>query len=277
MLPAFTDARQFLGQHAISYSEMQKLSHCDVQWDLIYNTPERESYPSTPQMELGTELHRLLNIWWDKGAPLGWDKSEDETAVWLMQRYNDHYMAEAAPLQMLATNVPFAVWYNGTWLFGWFDGIVKNHETGDLWVAEFKSMGNWSKLHQLPQDKQVSLYIYAARRSGYDVKGVMFDALLTTVWKTVEGEVYKSGPRKGEPKDFHPPADSFRREWVVRTPAQIQEFLDELDTMLIRRIEIRMHTDAPVRNVGQACDWCPVMGICYGIDLTLLPDYDEMF
>lgn len=269
LLPAFKDAREFLGRDALSYSEMQSLSHCENKWALTYNTKDREHYPGTPQMELGTELHRLLNLWWGHGAP-PWTETEDETAAWLMDRYDEHYMAEGAPLMMLATNVPFAVKYFGTWMFGWFDGIVKNHETGELWVAEFKSMGNWTKLNQLPKDKQVSLYIYAARCSGYKVKGVMFDALNTTHWKTEEGEIYKSGPKKGQPKDFHPAADSFRREWVERDDEEMIEFLCEVESFIARRRELYWYDSVPIRNVGQACDWCPVQATCFGIDLELI-------
>jgi hypothetical protein len=138
LLPAFTDARQFLGRRALSYSEMSKLNHCDMQWNLIYNTDDRESYPASPQMELGTLMHSMLNTWWGHGT---WDQFLDptdtsyenhETASWLIDRYDTVY--RDTKLKMLEVNVPFAVKYNGYWLFGWFDGIVQD-ENGDLWVA----------------------------------------------------------------------------------------------------------------------------------------------
>lgn len=279
LLPAFTDARQFLGRRALSYSEMSKLNHCDMQWNLIYNTEDRESYPASPQMELGTLMHSMLNTWWGHGT---WDQFLDptdtsyenhETASWLIDRYDTVY--RDTKLKMLEVNVPFAVKYNGYWLFGWFDGIVQD-ENGDLWVAEFKTMGNWSKLHQLPKDKQVTLYIYAARRSGYDVKGVMFDALLTQRWKTEEGEVYKSGPKKGQPKGYHPPADSFDRRWIERTEEDLTDFLFEMDSTLAQRERLFWGDEVPIRNVGQGCSYCPVMPQCYGIDLELTPDSDDV-
>lgn len=269
ILPAFTNAREFLGQHALSYSEMQAITHCENKWDLIYNTKDREEYPSTPQMELGTLLHARLNCWWGHGSG-DLCAEENETADWLMDRYDEVY--HGTNMEMIAVNVPFAVQYGGTWLFGWFDGIIQDTVTKDLWVYEAKSMGNWTRLNQLPKDKQVTLYIYAARRSGYDVKGVMYDALLTTVWKTQEGEVYKSGPRKGEPKDYHPPADSFRQEFVVRTDEEIEQFLFEVDSIVSRRTELFWRWSMPMLNVGQACDRCPVQPQCFGIDLTLMPD-----
>lgn len=267
ILPPFKDAREFLFPIALSYTELSTLSACEKRWKLTYDATDRESYPATPQMELGTELHNLLNLWWGHGSPDFRIEGTSETAAWLMDRYDEHYMGKSG-LQMLETNVPFAVKAFGVWLFGWFDGLLLD-ENGDLWIAELKSMGDWSRMHQLPIDKQISLYIYAARRSGLDVQGVMFDALLTTHWKTGPDEVYKSGPRKGQPKEYHPAADSFRREWVVRTVEEMEEFEEELTSAMARRGDLRYNIYAPVRNVGRNCSWCPVMPQCMGIEIEL--------
>lgn len=275
MLPPFSDAREFLLPTALSYSELSTLSACEKKWSLVYDTPDRERYEATDPMKLGTHMHNLLNTWWGHGPdPAEWfdpmpdiNATDAETAVWLMDRYEEVY--GNTKLKMLQVTVPFAVKAFGVWLFGWFDGILED-EQGDLWIYEAKTMGNWNRLNQLPMDKQISLYIYAARRSGINVKGVMFDAILTTHWKTEEGEVYKSGPRKGEPKEYHPPQDSFRTEWVERTDDQIEEFKGELWSALARRSDIAQRIHDPVRNIGQACDWCPVMAQCYGITLELV-------
>ncbi len=274
ILPADLDPRSYLGVDALSYSELSTLAKCEKNWQLKYND-HIEIESTSEAMERGTELHRLLGMWWGCEAPEFLD-TEDETAAWLMDRYDQHYTAEAAPLIMKAINIPFAVPLpGGSYLFGWFDGLVYNYETKEYWIVEFKTMGSWSRMHQLPVDKQITLYIWAANQMGLNVKGVMFDALLTTHWKTEEGEVYKSGPRKGEPKDYHPPADSFRREWVTRTDEEIQECLDEVKSACHVRTRLSFKLRAPIRNVGQHCGYCDYMPECYGISLELVDTADS--
>ncbi len=260
MLYLPTDARAFLGQDAISYSEMSTLSQCEKKWKLTYDNEEKQEKRPTPAMELGSEMHRLLGIWWGHGAPLGWDKTENDTAEWLMDRYNEHYMAQAAPLAMLQVEVPFAVklpW--GSYLFGYFDGIVYDHEKDEFWIAEFKTMGNWSKLEQLQVDKQVTMYIWAANQLGMNVKGVMYDAIRTYKWT-------------GKNAADHAPAESFERLFVERTEEQIQECLDELESAASVRVDLRYNLRVPIRNVGQGCSWCSCMPECYGIELDILPE-----
>lgn len=275
ILPAFTDAREFLTPRAMSFSELATLSHCEKKWQLIYNDHTEKDDPSDA-MALGLEMHRLLGNWWTLQDDSYLD-TEDPTAQWLMERYHQHYMYDdIQPLHMEALEVPFAVKFRGGWIFGWMDGLVRNIETGELWITEFKTMGSWSRLHQLPVDKQITLYIWAARQMGLDVKGVMFDAILTEHWKTEQGEVYKSGPKKGQEKSWHPPADSFQRHWIERTPDQIYEFVLELESAIERKFEIYWHVSSAIRNVGQACSYCPVMAQCFGISLTLVPEDDVL-
>ena len=257
ILPPFSDAREFLLPTAMSFSEMATLSHCEKKWKLIYDAKDRPDNDPTDAMELGSEMHRLLGNWWMKQDASYLDTLYDD-ARWLMERYHEHYMGSGM-LQMEALEVPFAVKAFGTWLFGWMDGLVRDFSTGDLWIAEFKTMGNWTKLHQLPKDKQVTLYIYAARRMGLPVKGVMYDAIRTYRWT-------------GKNADQHAPAESFQRIWVERTDEEIAEFIEEVQSTLARKSDLFMNLYSPIRNVGQGCSWCPCMPECFDIDLTLLPD-----
>lgn len=256
ILPAYQDAREFLGQRAMSYSELSTLSACENKWKLTYDTPDRERFEGTDAMALGSEMHRLLGKWWSGDSDF--HVSENPTATWLMWRYADHYGTDnIEPLMMEALEVPFAQKYRGTYIFGWMDGLVRNIDTGELWIAEFKTMGNWSKLNQLPVDKQITLYIWAARAAGYNVKGVMYDAIRTYRWT-------------GKNADDHLPDESFRREFVERSDEQILECLEELDSAITVKTDLRWMIRTPLRNVGTNCDWCSVMPQCYGIDLDLI-------
>ena len=259
-----TDARAFLGQNAISYSEISTLAACEWKWKALYDGPKHEN-TSSPAMDLGREMHRLLGLWWDpKDAALDVFVTENPTAEWLIRRYDEYYMEDAAPLRMLDLEIPFAVklpW--GPYLFGYFDGLVYNHETGQHWITEFKTMGNWSKLNQLPVDKQITLYQYAATASGLPTVGVMYDAIRTYMWT-------------GKNADQHDPAESFERLFITRTEEQIQECLDELESAYSVQLDLRYNLRKPIRNVGTHCDWCACMPECYGIGLTLEPEHGTL-
>lgn len=258
ILPAFEDARQFLGQNAMSFSEMSTLSACEKKWQLTYDTADREPFEPSDAMALGSEMHTKLGQHY-----MGEDWTEEfvnPNSLWLMERYVKHYAD--SPLKFEALEVPFAFKYWGTWVFGWMDGLCRD-ENGDLWIAEFKTMGNWTKLNQLPVDKQVTLYIQAARAAGYDVKGVMYDAIRTYRWT-------------GKNADDHGTDESFRRSWVTRTDEQIVECLEELDAAISVKTDLRYMLRSPIRNVGQNCDWCGVMPQCYGIELELTDDAESV-
>lgn len=258
ILPPFEDARQFLGPNAMSYSEVSTLSACEKKWQLSYDTPDREKYESSDAMALGSEMHAKLGQYY-----MGEDYTEEfvnPTSLWLMDRYAQHYADQK--LSFEAIEVPFAQKYWGTYIFGWMDGLVRD-ENGDLWIAEFKTMGNWTKLNQLPVDKQVTLYIWAARAAGYPVKGVMYDAIRTYRWT-------------GKNADDHEPAESFKRVWVTRTDEQIIECLLEIDSTISVKRDLRWMIREPIRNVGQNCDWCGVMPQCYGIELELTDDAEDV-
>lgn len=252
MLPAAIEPRAFLGPNALSYSELSTLAHCEKKWDLTYGATERENYEPSDAMKLGTEMHRLLGEWWITPKD-GVSFTEYDTAGYLIQRYDEHYGPDRGDYTMIATEIPFAVRWRGSWLFGFFDGLLRDVTTGEYWLVEFKTMSDWSRLNQLPQDKQISFYLLAASLMGLNVQGVMFDAIKTYKWV----------------KD-RPAAESFERHWVRRTPEQLQEFQAELYSSVGRRDELSLNLEYPIRNVGKACDWCSVMPECYGIQIDLL-------
>src|SRR5882672_354163 len=103
-----SNPRVFLGQNAISYSEMSTLAACEWKWKALYDGPKKEG-DSSPAMELGSEMHRLLGLWWGHSA-LEWrGNTENPTADWLMDRYDEHYMQQSDPLIMEQVEIPFAV------------------------------------------------------------------------------------------------------------------------------------------------------------------------
>lgn len=251
MLP--NDPRSFLGPASISVSEIGSLAACEMKWHLSYGQAERPEQSQSAAMARGTEVHRLVQHWRLTGGVL---PSEDEMAAWLIGRYAEHYTHDRWTVH--AIEQPFAVKLDG-WnghLFGFFDGLI---ETNALWLHEIKTMARWDRLAQLPVDRQVSLYIWAARQSGIPVKGVCFDAIRTH--RPVRKEL--------------PLAESFERVWIERTDEELAEAVVELESALHLRdsIQAPLHR-RPIRNVGSNCSWCSVVTDCFGIEVDVLPESD---
>lgn len=256
ILPAGLEPRAFLGADSISYSELGSLARCEWAWNASY-VGERPEQSQSAAMARGTELHRLVQHWGRTGEVL---PSEDDTAAWLIGRYADHYAADFLHVDVGAVEQPFAVRLPG-WdghLFGFMDGIVMVSglvPKEGLWIWEVKSMKDWSRLSQLPIDRQVSLYIWAARQSGLPVRGVMYDAIRTQRWVR--------GPER-------PTAESFERIWIERTDEQLADAVSELRSALTLRAGLTERQ--PVRNIGTNCSWCFHLSSCYGQTFEFLED-----
>jgi hypothetical protein len=263
MLPAGITPRSFLGNDSISYSEAATLAGCEQKWAFSY-VGEREESSKSAAMALGTEMHGAIQSWW----PTGEYVVESEKAAWLMARYVEHYSADQmyGMTELLEAEKPFAVPLGEPFaghLFGFFDGLIQvqgivPHE--GLWLHEIKTMAQWTRLKQLPVDLQVSLYIWAARQSGFPVRGVMFDAIRTQQWVR--------GPER-------PTTESFERVWVQRTDDELDAAVSQMYSALALRDQLRGDDDgarAPLKNIGQNCDWCFHVSKCFGLEVTLLDE-----
>lgn len=253
LLPS--NARAFLGQDAISFSELSSLSVCEKMWNLQYGTEKQPKDRGTGGMWLGTEFHRLYEHWWHTGEIL---PSEMPKADWLIDRYSRYYAGDRKNVRLLGTEIPFAVQLDwGPYLFGYLDSIfeVKRGEHRGLWVGECKTMDKWDRLKQLPVDMQVTLYGIAARMSGVPVRGVMFDAVRSFQWK-VE----------------HPLAESFERLWITRTEKQQDEAMAELRSATTVRQQLTAGERTPLRAIGAGCTRCRVKVACYDLAVEIISE-----
>jgi hypothetical protein len=215
------------------------------------------------------------------------------TAEWLIERHEAVY--PKLP-QVVATENQFELWlpYGGvaTKVRGRMDGIVLlTHEDlvaifedmkawawpsqlaaaeaavvagPGLYVLEVKSMGKWDRLDWLAIDPQLGTYIWAAREMGFvDIKGVLYDAILTTQWKTEEGEVYKTGPRAGQPKNYHPPTDNFRRLVLPVSEPLVDATIDLYRRAADRAKEIQDNPERAIKSQGRNCGYCPAFKSCH--------------
>jgi hypothetical protein len=222
-----------------------------------------------------------------------------------------HY-AEWAPeadakdrIEYLQTEVPFHLQVTDRiTLAGRIDGIVKAH--GKLWVLENKTIGGSITTEHLLLDEQAGAYVLAARRIfGGEVSGVMYNFLRKKVpaypetlasgglskRKNIDTtfEIYLQAivENKLDPSDY---ADIlatlkqkgnvfFRREFIQRTPRELQDLEDRLirvgeemirayDNSLLYpspgKLRCRMCTFVPVcLAMAEGADWRYILNVQY--------------
>lgn len=259
ILPADIEPRAVLGADAISYSELSTLAACEKKWAFSYGGSERvESQPSAA-MRLGSEVHEMWGEWWMGGQP----SSDDETAQWLIDRYASYYEADMfhglltarAIEQPLVARLP-----RGPYFFGFADGLfdVAGMSPGPdgLWIAELKTARDFSSIRHLTQSPQGPLYVWAARRMGLPVNGVLLDVVRT--FRPTKKEL--------------PLADSFQRRWLTWTNDEIKQVVDEARRAIKIRRDLTVGKGTPLRNIGPACGWCPHLAPCFGLELEILEE-----
>lgn len=259
--PASPAARVF------SPTGLQRFNRCEKQFVLY---PDRdkslETNDKSPALVLGTEVHELLQarfLGQDWRALLperarllvpAWDDEWDlpervDTARWLLERHEIVYPT-LPRTQGVEQHFEFQV-PDGPVVQGYMDGLVL--VDGRWWLLEIKTMGDWKRLDWLQWDRQLGTYLWAADQLGLDLAGVMYEAILTTRWKTA--------PDK--PKG-HPVTDSFQRLMLPRArfdglvKATLQDYRQAWD----RYQYVQGVPTLARRNAGENCKYCRVREAC---------------
>lgn len=255
-----------------SHSAQVSLTTCEKRfwWERV---AKLEVEPSKA-MAKGLFIHNLLGAWWAgkpwqeeamvlvrewRDAHLQVDPTTGEMGhapdpewmddmAWLMGRYEEFYGEGRDQLTVVAIERPFKVRVPGkyAWFTGRWDMLVRD-SSGRLWVVEWKSMADWDSLEQYVWAPQLSLYYWAAwadKELGEQPYGILLDAMRTYRWKN---------PR--------PLEDSFKRRWLDRSPAQLENTIAELAAGMVRARDIRRGA-FPIRNVDRHCGWCPFREPC---------------
>lgn len=261
---------------ALSATGLTRLSECEVRflWRPADDAPELAKGRA---LDLGTAVHALVEArlrgqdWRAKLLDLAveaaprWDPSFNlpeplDTAEWLMNRHEQVYPTMP---QAIATEGQFELWLPDapvpTKVRGRNDGIVllteseaQGHGAG-LYLWETKTMGKWDRLDWLSIDPQLGTYFWAADQQGMvGVRGVVYEAILTTHWKTPPDE----------PKG-HPITDSFRRLILPRNEALVNETLRQYRVAAQRVAEIQADPSRAVKAAGRNCTYCPAYKDCH--------------
>lgn len=238
-----------------SYSELSALAQCEWKWHWLYGLGN--DGPSTQPMVLGTIMHRAIADWhgyrpWDVSladafAGVENDVSQEtrDTAVWLMQRYDEHYYDSLSHITVKDHEIELRswVWPDKAYLLGYLDGLYEID--GKTYIVERKTYKTRRRLDLLGVDPQLQLYVWLARQNGLDVDGVMWDGICTYRWK-------------GETE----PARSFDRLILHPTQEQLDAALAWAVAGLRRRKLLRGNAN-PIRNIGPSCLGCPAREDCY--------------
>lgn len=271
-----------------SYSELSTLADCEKKWWFRYLMRDRR--PQTVQQRRGSHLHDLVAAWrqgdvepaMQRLVDADLDPEQFEAISWVFDRYVRYYGPQGRPrvvaneLKVESTDGRFGDITIETWV----DEIVQVHN-GGLWAVERKSMKDWRRLSSLDVDPQVSITVWNLQRNGWPIKGVLYDAIRTHVFAgTKPTQAFLKGlmaKHEGEKQDAYldrireaqewqrieePLESSFRLEPQYRSEVHIAAALDEMAAGLARRRALAAG-DAPMRNIGNHCDWCDYKYECW--------------
>lgn len=251
----------------IDFSSLQNLAGCQWRWYYRYvlGGPDKPG----PAAQLGTLLGDLTALFWEGNDWRSFLKETEREillslatgavedafaslpewvgrAEWLMERYEEHYGAERDSVKVLGTEVFFNLRLPGR--YGYLVGAIDQlwEIDGRVWVREGKTFSDFSKLDQHERSHQTTFYLWAARQLGYDPWGILLDGIRTFKWK----------------RDVHPAADSFERRWLDRGDEHVANAIREADIGLQLARELIAGRLRPLRNISDACGWCPYRNEC---------------
>lgn len=255
------------GARVFSDTGLKRFNGCEKKF-MLY--PDRNKDDETndkgPALILGTEVHTLLQARfrgedWRALLPERakllvpcWDEEwrlpeRVDTAKWLLERHEQVYpeIPNVTGVELhFELRIP-----RGPLVQGYIDGLVL--VDGKLWLLEIKTMGDWKRLEWLQWDRQLGTYLWALGQLGYDVAGVMYEAILTTRWKTPP-----------DAKRGHPVTDSFQRLFLPQARLQglVNETIYDYQQANRRFIELEADPSLARRNAGEQCKWCRVRDAC---------------
>lgn len=225
-------------------------------------------------LTLGVAVHTLLRVRWQGGdwraaaAAAAVEASPNWTPAWnypdvvqkAVRLVSRHEAAFPVLPTLIASEWQFRIPHprdRALTLTGYQDGLTlvqaEDPEHAGLWALEVKTMSRWDRTDWLGADPQLWTYLWAARAQGFEVRGMLFEAILTTEWV-----------------EERPPEASFRRLWVPYSQGKVDAVLVDYERAAAR---IRtLDSVPPVRNAGRACGWCDHKVPCWkeagGYDLA---------
>lgn len=174
-------------KRVISFREIRALLDCEAKWDFMYSDHLAGSAISpketTDLLSAGSLWDTAVKTYNRSGSvettahvlSLHHAEPEYEKVVALLRRY----VSVNKPMETTAVE-PFDVPVNGILDItvrpddGYSDYVNKEPD----WFVEYKLRKSLTSIEYLQRDLQTMLYVWAARREGREIKGVIFDETL---------------------------------------------------------------------------------------------------
>lgn len=165
----------------------------------------------------------------------------------LVRRYVEHYKEPPAGVTVIATEFELSAKLGkDTRLIGYVDLLVSWLDK--LWAVEIKTSKSLPRrMGYLEVDPQETCYVWALRKHGIDVAGVLFDGINTYEYAK---------------PDLVPAEKLFIRQNVFRTDEQLAEFERE-SLLLVKQMERMKREKSWVRNLGNHCGTCAFQKPCW--------------
>jgi RecB family exonuclease len=173
-----------------SHSSLAAWRRCRYRYYLSY-IEDYASKPSVGQMR-GTIGHACLGEWYGNGLDdakaiekatevanqleieSGIDFSNDWDELLLTFHRYFNWARVHDNFETIAIEQEYEIDINGIKLMGFIDGIVKQNNS--IWILEHKFLKQASIKH-IDLDQQISIYMLAARKLGYDPVGCMYNII----------------------------------------------------------------------------------------------------
>ena len=164
---------------------------------------------------------------------------------------------------------PFSVPINkngsGVKIEGIMDGLVM--KDGNWWVREFKttSLSFRQFKERMDVSEQASLYVWAARKLGYDVKGVVYDAIHKPLLRKGKNENCDQFCQRIITDYKDRPEVYFQREYVYRSDTDLKHFFEDLKAFN-RDLKRKVKHGGFYRNQGSCVAFnstCQYSKICF--------------
>ena len=243
-------------------------------------TPIRQSSALT----LGKIIHKAFDLYY-KGKPI------KEVISYISKTFDDEIrqsspeeseyltIAKYTAIGMVAHNPYTSIQFEriesekefrikltrGVWFIGRVDGIVK--KGGKWWLRELKTTSQTQRqFHQRSSiSSQGTAYVWALRRDGYDVKGIMYDFIKKPLLrKRVQEDQYEFGSRiladYKKRKDFY-----YGQIFSYRSQQEI-DLWEEDAVSLVKEVRSKRRHKRFYRNTLACYSYnseCPYKKICF--------------
>ena len=229
----------------ISYSMMNVAKQCwkKYEWKYVHSL---EPIDQGPALKLGVIIHDAFYAYYNGLSDIltsdmiekkfyeEMDKVEqsDIESVQILQAIAlgmwNSFPKDRHQFQSILPEHPFVMNFNGMPIEGRLDGLIQKDDK--WWVRELKTTSlqarNFKERANISE--QASLYFWAARKMGFPVQGVMYDALHKPLLRKNQSENASDFAIRIRLDYKNRPEHYYQREFVYKTETDIKNFEEDL-------------------------------------------------